>query len=272
LQIPLLIGRPFNEGDTPQTQHVAIVNRGFMRKYFHGDNPVGRHLDKDTLIVAVVEDVSMAPGIDPVAPLTDEETMYVPAAQIQARQLTVVHAWFQPSWIVRSAHPVEGLTAQMQRALSTVDANLPFSGFYSMSALQAKTLTIQRVEVVLLSAMAGLALLMSAVGIFALVANIVAHKTREIGIRIALGSTISQAMVTIGAPGVRASALGLLLGLALCAASLRVLRTVLYGIAVYDSVTILSVIAVLAAVALLAATIPTLRIARIDPAQTLREE
>ena len=128
--------------------------------------------------------------------------MYIPATQMDAQLLSLLHVWFQPSWIVRTAGPVEGLTAQMQRALASVDPNLPFSGFYSMRDLLAKTLATQRVEVALLSAMAALALLLSAVGIFALVANIVAQKTREIGIRIALGSTVRQAMVHIGAPGV----------------------------------------------------------------------
>ena len=115
-----------------------------------------------------------------------------------------------------------------------------------MRDLLAKTLATQRVEVALLSAMAALALLLSAVGIFALVANIVAQKTREIGIRIALGSTIRQAMVHIGAPGVRASALGLILGLILCAGALRAMRSVLYGVGVYDVPTILTVVLMLA--------------------------
>jgi ABC-type antimicrobial peptide transport system permease subunit len=141
-----------------------------------------------------------------------------------------------------------------------------------MRDLLAKTLATQRVEVALLSAMAALALLLSAVGIFSLVANIVAQRTREIGIRIALGSTVRQAMVSIGAPGLRASALGLILGLILCAGALRTMRSVLYGIDVYDVPTILIVVMLLALVTLAAAIVPTLRIAGIDPAKTLREE
>jgi hypothetical protein len=227
LQTPVLIGRSFTEADGPKTQRVAIVNRTFARKFFHGANPVGRHIFTDMMIVGMVEDVAMAPGLDATAPLTGEEMIYVPAAQVPASLLAMVHAFFQPSWIVRTAGPVEGLTAQMQRALASVDPNLPFSGFYSMRDLLAKTLATQRVEVALLGAMAALALLLSAVGIFALVANIVAQKTREIGIRIALGSTIRQAMVHIGAPGVRASALGLILGLILCAGALRTMHSVL---------------------------------------------
>jgi predicted permease len=272
LQVPILMGRSFVEGDGPKTQRVAIVNRKFMRKFFGGENPVGRYVDKDTRIVGVVEDVVMAPGIDVVAPLTGEEVMYVPAMQMEARQLSLVHVWFQPSWIVRTTAPVEGLTAQMQRGLASADPNLPFSGFYSMREVMAKTLATQRVEVALLTTMAALALLLSAVGIFALVANIVAQRTREIGIRIALGSTIRRAMIQIGAPGVKASAVGLIAGLMLCAGALRAMRSVLFGVAVYDVTTILIVILTLALVTVIASTVPTLRIARIDPAKILRDE
>jgi ABC-type antimicrobial peptide transport system permease subunit len=104
------------------------------------------------------------------------------------------------------------------------------------------------------------------------VANIVAQKTREIGIRIALGSSIRQAMVHIGGPGVRASVLGLVLGLILCAGALRAMHSVLYGVGVYDVPTVLAVVLMLAAVTLVATVVPTLRIAGIDPAKTLREE
>ncbi len=272
LQIPVLMGRSFTGADGPDSQHVAIVNQTFARKFFHGTSPIGRYVDKDTMIVGVVADVAIAPGLEVTAPLAGEEGMYVPAAQMAAKMLSIVHVWFQPSWIVRTAAPVEGLTAQMQHALASVDPNLPFSGFYSMRDLLAKTLATQRVEVALLSAMASLALLLSAVGIFALVANIVAQKTREIGIRMALGSTVRQAMVHIGAPGVRASTLGLILGLILCAAALRAMHSVLYGVGVYDVPTLLTVILMLASVTLIATAVPTLRIAAIDPAKTLRDE
>ena len=272
LQIPLLSGRTFTNTDGPDKQLVAIVNQTFVHKFFRGENPVGLHLHKDTLIVGVVADVAMAPGIDPVAPLTDEQMMYVPAAQMGGRMLSLAHMWFQPSWIVRTSRPVEGLTAQMQRALATADPNLPFSGFYRMSDLLGKTLATQRVEVALLATMAGLALLLSAIGIFGLVTSVVAQKTKEVGIRIALGSTIREAMIHIGMPGARAAAMGLVVGLGLCAGVLRVMRSVLYGIRVYDVPTMISVVAVLASVALIASSLPTLRIARIDPAKTLREE
>lgn len=272
LQIPVLAGRTFTDADGPDTQRVAIVNQSFASKFFHGANPVGRYLDKDTRIVGQVESVAMAPGIDPVAPLTGEETLYVPAVQMEAKQLSLVHVWFQPSWIVRTSAPIEGLTAQMQRALASVDPDLPFSGFYSMHDLLAKVLATQRVEVALLSTLAALALLLSAVGIFALVANIVAQRTREIGIRLALGSTLRQAMVHTGSPGVRAAGLGLLIGLLSCAATLRAMHSVLYGVGVYDVPTLLIVVLTLTSVTVIATTVPTLRITGIDPATTLRQE
>jgi ABC-type antimicrobial peptide transport system permease subunit len=100
----------------------------------------------------------------------------------------------------------------------------------------------------------------------------VAQKTREIGIRIALGSSIRQAMVHIGAPGVWASTLGLILGLVLCAGALRAMSSVIYGVSVYDVRTILAVMLILASVTIIATVVPTLRIANTNPASTLREE
>jgi ABC-type antimicrobial peptide transport system permease subunit len=141
-----------------------------------------------------------------------------------------------------------------------------------MKDLMAAALATQRIEVALLSAMASLALLLSAVGIFALVANIVAQRTREIGIRMALGSTIQKAMIHIGTPGVSASTLGLVLGLILSAGALRAMRSVLYGVDVYDMPTIVVAVLTLSIVTLLATTAPAMRVARIDLVKTLREE
>ena len=272
LEMPLLAGRDFTSGDTSGTQPVAVVNQTFAGKFFPGENPIGRTIDDRTMIIGVVADTQLSSGLNPTAPLQSEETMYIPATQLGPQSLGMVHVWYQPSWIVRTAAPVEGLTAQMQSALSSADPALPFSGFYSMSDLETETLATQRIEVALLSAMAGLALLLSAVGIFALVASLVARRTREIGIRMALGSTVREAMAHVGGSGLRASGAGLVLGLGLCVMALRVMRSVLYGVGVYDVPTIAAVVTALGVITLTAALAPTLRIARIDPARTLREE
>jgi predicted permease len=272
LQMPVLAGRVFSDADGANAEHVAVVNQAFARKFYGGSNPVGRYINKDTLIVGEVTDVPISSNLYPVAPLMSEQTMYIPAAQVNGEFLSLVHVWFQPDWVVRTAGPVEGLTAEMQRALASVDPNLPISAFYSMKNLLARTLATQRIEVTLLGNMAALALLLSAVGIFALVANMVAQRTREIGIRMALGSTVGQTMVEVGRTGAGASCVGLLVGLVLCAGALRVMRSVLYGVGVYDALTFSVVVLTLLLVTLLATTLPTLRIAKIDPANTLREE
>lgn len=272
LQMPLLAGRVFTYADGPNSQHVAIVNRSFAQKFYGGANPVGHYLDKDTLIVGEVGDVPISSNLNPVAPLMNEQTMYIPAAQVTAQYLSLVHIWFQPDWIVRTAGPVTGLTAEMQRALGSADPNLPASGFYRMNDLLARTLAMQRVEVALLGVMAALALLLSAVGIFGLVANMVAQRTREIGIRMALGSTVGQAMLHIARFGFGASVAGLFAGLLLCVGALRVMRSWLHGVGIYDPTTLATVMFTVLSVILLATTLPTLRIAQIDPASTLREE
>ena len=271
LQMKLVAGRTFKDSDGPTAQPVAIVNATFARKFFPGLNPIGVNLDKGMTIVGVVSDIQLESGLNQMAPLQSEETIYFPAAQLE-REMLGVHVWFQPSWVVRKAGPVAGLTKQMQRALASVDPALPFSGFYRMSDLQAEALSTQRIEVALLSTMAGLALLLSAVGIFALVANLVTQRTREIGIRIALGSSMGQAMAHVSASGVWASGMGLALGLLLCAGALRAMRSVLYGVGTYDAASIVAAVGTLGVVALVAATLPAVRIARIDPAKTLREE
>jgi len=242
LQMPLLAGRVSTDADGPNSQHVAIVNQSFARKFYGGANPVGHYVDKDTLIVGEVADVPISSNLNPLAPLMSEQTMYIPGAQVSAQYLSLVHIWFQPDWIVRTAGPVSGLTAELQRALSSADPYLPASGFYRMGDLLARTLAMQRIEVALLGAMAALALLLSTVGIFALVANMVAQRAREIGIRMALGSTAGQAMLHVGRSGLGASVVGLFAGLLLCAGALRLIRSWLYGVGVYDPPTLTTVV------------------------------
>jgi macrolide transport system ATP-binding/permease protein len=272
LQMPVLAGRVFTDADGPNTQKVAVVNHAFAQKFYGGSNPVGRYIDKDTLIVGEVADVPISSGLDRVAPIQTEQTMYIPATQVGGQLLALLHQWLQPDWIVRTTAPTAGWTGQMQRALFAADPNLPASGFYGMKDLLARTLAMQRIEVALLGTMAALALLLSAVGIFALVANMVAQRTREIGIRMALGSTTFQAMVEIGRSGAGASALGIVSGLLLSFGALRVMRSVIYGIGVYDATTLVVVMLTLVTVTILGIVLPIRRVAKIDPANTLRDE
>ncbi|MGI8769979.1 MAG: ABC transporter permease [Acidobacteriaceae bacterium] len=275
LGIRVLDGRAFTSSDTAQSEPVVIVNQSFAREMLHSAHPLGRHIRigrSVARVVGVVADVEKTPGLSSGAPLSTERTMYTPATQVDAQSLAVMHIWFQPSWIVRTRGAIPSLTLSMQQALASVDPNLPFSGFSSMDSILAKALDQQRIEVALLSAIAALALLLSAIGIFGLVANTVAQRRREIGIRLALGSSTRAAVVVAGRSGMTAAVYGVVAGLVGSLAALRGLRSALYGVRSYDPLTLMATGALLLAVALFAATIPALRAAKINPAETLREE
>jgi hypothetical protein len=280
-RIPLLSGRGILDSDTATSESVIVVNATFAKQFFGTTDVVGRHIgfwmgphsDSPRLtIVGVVGDVAKAPGTDDVGPIGVEPVFYVPATQFPAEALAAAHLWFQPSWIVRTRAAQPGIANRMQHALAAADPNLPFSSFYSMDDLLREQLQMQRLEVVLLATLAVLALLLSAVGIYSLVSNMVVQRTREIGIRMALGSTVTRAISEIGFSGVRAAAAGLVVGLALSFLALRVLRSEIYGVGAYDPVTLIATPALLLLVALAASFIPAARITRIDPARTLRSE
>jgi putative ABC transport system permease protein len=277
LRIPVLAGRAFADSDTATSDPVAIVNESFARAFFHKANPVGEHFatwgsagGRALTVVGIVQNVVKEPGEFGNAPLSTEPVFYIPAAQVI--HPADWHVWFQPSWIVRTSGAVPGLTAKMQKALASVDPNLPFSGFYSMDDLMNRELQTQRIEVLLLGVLAGLALLLSAVGIYALVSNLVVQRTREIGIRIALGSTLGEAMRQVASSGVLAACVGVVVGLAGSLGALRVMKSAIYGVGVYDPVTLTVVPLALVAIAAAASALPARRIARIDPAETLRSE
>ena len=160
-----------------------------------------------------------------------------------------------------------------QRALSSADPGLPFSGFYRMSDLQAETRATQRIEVALLTSMAGLALLLSAVGIFALVANMVAQRTREIGIRMALGAqegTVRRLVVREAmALAVAGVAIGMIAAFFL---SRSLVASLLFSTSPRDPLTFTAVATVLTAVALVSSYIPARRATRVDPMIALRAD
>ena len=275
LQIPLRAGRLLMKSDLPNSRYVALVNSTFARMYLGQQNNVGRHLrsDGNTIeIVGLVGDVVAPPGLNPGAPIVAEPTVYVPATQMPTQLVNLANVWLQPSWIVRTQGKLPGITQQMQHALNKVAPDLPVSGFYAMGDVLTETLVLQHIEVSLLSTLAGLALLLSSVGIYGLVSNLVNQRAREFGIRMALGCTVRGAMLEVFRSGMFATGAGLLAGLLLSSLSVKVLRSQLFGVGLYDPLTLAAVSALLLAVALLAAVLPTFRISRIDPAETLRAQ
>jgi predicted permease len=275
LRIPVLAGRTFSDSDTATSQLVAVVNESFARKFMGTTDVVGRHIRSDMSIyqiVGVVGDVTKRPGLFVSAPLSNEVTYYIPAVQAEQPLLNLVHVWFQPSWIVRTQGPIAGLTESMQKAMAEVDPALPIAGFHRLSDLQALALRQQRFEVFLLGTLAALALVLSLVGVYGLVSNMLVQRTREIGIRMALGSSVRQAMVEVGTSGIEAVALGMAGGLVLSTLSVRLIKSELFGVKTYDPMTFALVLMLLIVTAAAATFLPTRRIAHIDPASTLRAE
>jgi predicted permease len=268
-------GRAFTDSDTATSEQVAIVNESFARQILHDPNPVGRMLGTGkttTRIVGVVNDVQTKPGIDATGPISTERTLYIPAPQVPGDLLALVHVWFQPSWIIRSSHLNAQTPAAMQRALASVDPNLPFASFHTMDELLASALALQRIEVALLSALAVLALLLAALGIFALVSSVITDRQREFGIRLALGSPVSDSMMVATRSGLMPAVIGISGGFALTLVVVRAMRSALFGISSYDPVTLIATLAVLLVLAALASLLPALRISRIQPAVVLRSE
>jgi hypothetical protein len=268
-------GRAFSDSDTASSQLVAIVNESFARQILHDPNSIGRLVadGKTSMrIVGVVNDVQVKPGLDAAGPISPERTLYIPATQVSGDLLSLVHVWFQPSWIIRSTHLDAQTPRAMQQALASVDPNLPFASFHTMDELLVTALSQQRIEVALLSSLAALALLLAALGIFALVSSVVTDRQREFGIRLALGSPLSDSMLVAGRAGALPAVIGLAAGLALAFVVLRAMRSALFGISSYDPVTLAATVIVLAVLAALASLLPALRIARIQPAVVLRAE
>jgi hypothetical protein len=276
LRIPLLRGRVFTGADSSTAAAAVVVSEAFVRMYMPGDDPVGRHLDlgggDKREIVGVVGDIQQKSGWGDGSPSSTMPDLYIPAAQTEGKTLQLVHTWFSPSWIVRSSGPAEGTIAGMQRALESVDAQLPFAGFHSMEDVRYRALAKERFQAVLLGSLAGLALLLAAVGIYGLIANSVAERTRELGIRLALGATVPQAMRSVALPGLALALAGVVAGSVLAAFASQVLRHLVWGVRPGDPVSFVAAGIGLLGVAAAASFLPALRVTRLNPAKTLRQE
>ncbi len=278
LQMPLLRGRVFQDRDGANSLKVAVVNEAFLKRYLSpGQDPLGSQIEMmgggAYQIIGVVAEVPQQHGWgDQYAPLAALPQMYVPADQMSGDALQMVHTWFSPSWIVRTRGTIPGLPDAMRRALQAVDPRLPFSAFHSMAEVRGQSLKEQRYQAMLFSALAGLAILLAALGVYGLIAQSVAQRTREMGIRLALGATIGEVIRTAVAPGILLSLAGITAGLVLALFVTRLLKSIIWGVSATDPATFLLVAILLIFVAALSSALPALRLTRLDPAQTLRDE
>jgi predicted permease len=273
LRFALLRGRTFEERDSELSRPVAVVNEAFVRRYLRDSDPLGRHValgGRAVEIVGVVGDVQQRGyGGGAVSPIPQ---IYIPPEQFPSGEFQMVHEWFSPRWVVRAAGTRAEIAGMMRKAMAATDPTLPFAEFSSMDEIQSGAFGMERLETILLGSLAALALLLSSVGIYGLIAHSVADRTREFGIRLALGSSRWRAVTMAARSGIGLAAAGVAGGLFLSQASGKLLRALISGVPLNDPTTLTAVAAILLGSAALAALIPALRIARIDPAVALREE
>jgi len=194
------------------------------------------------------------------------------AAQIDDLYFQLAHTWFAPSWVVRGSGPQSAIAAAMRTGVASVDPLVPFADFQTMDEIRESAFGLQRLESVLLGALAGFALLLSAVGIFGLVTQTVSERTREFGIRLALGASVGRTISAAARSGILLSAAGIAVGFVIARSAGKLFEALIYHVEATDTMTFTVVAITLLGVATLASLLPSLRIARLDPATTLREE
>ena len=270
-------GRNFTEADTEAAARVTIVNDSFARQFFPQRSAIGEHIalgGKDsTEIVGVVRDVKSY--LDQPAP----PTTFIPAAQASYRTSQLFEGWFPRTVVVRVATSAAGtaidplaLTRSVRDAFTEVDPLIPVGSTRSMEQVLSHSLALRNFMRMLLSAFAILALLLAAIGIYGVISYAVSQRTREIGVRMALGATPSGMLALILRESLQLILFGIAIGVAAALGLTRMLASMLYAVSSTDPLIFLSVTALLVVIALAACLIPARRAMRIDPMVALRHE
>lgn len=277
LRIPLLRGRYFTDLDKADASNVAVVDQALIDFYLpDAQEPLGQQIQlygsskADALtIVGVINNIPQQQGWGPQeGPLARLPQIWVPAAQLSDRDFQLIHQFMSPSWVVRTRGNVPHIEEEMRQAILSVDPRLPFSSFHSIDQLRSGAVVEQRHQAALFSAFAGLALLLCALGVYGLIAQSVAQRTREFGIRLALGANQRDIIRSAVLPGIKLSAAGIVCGIVLSIFATRLLKSFVWGVTVTDATTFAAVAALLITVSSCASLIPALRLVKLDPAQT----
>ncbi|HEY6358393.1 MAG TPA: FtsX-like permease family protein, partial [Vicinamibacterales bacterium] len=276
-EIPLRAGRLFAAGDGANSAPVAIVDDEFVRVSGGHRSILERRLaighEADRAIVGVVGDVLQTPSGFFLTgmirgPLTPAPTIYIPAAQASDGFMGV-HVWFSPVWAVRARSDPEG-EAAVRRAIATADPLLPVSGVKPMDDVMLGAVGDRRLLMTIVAALAIVALFLSAIGVHGLIAQQVSERTREFGIRMALGSSAAQAVRQVALGGLVLSVVGVALGLGLASMATNLVKSFLWNVTTSDPTTYVGAALFLLVVAGCASLLPALKILRLNPAETLR--
>jgi putative ABC transport system permease protein len=267
LHIPVITGRAFTASDAMDTTPVAVVSRGFVAHFFPGENPLGRKIrmgarrgsqDPWLTIVGVVANASYSPWDDAAS-----EAVYMSVSQMPPLNVT---------YAIQTENDPLALAPTVRKALAGLDPGLPLDEMQTYQQLLHQTLTPLTFVARTLGEDALIALLLAAIGIFGVMANVVAERTREIGVRLAMGAQRKDVLRMILERAGWLTAAGLASGLLLAFALARLAANLLRGVQPGDPAIFAGITAIVAVIALLSSWIPAHRASRIDPMVALRDE
>jgi predicted permease len=264
MRIGMVAGRGFGDRDGEGAPGVCVINDSFAKRLFPGESAIGKVLlrgrdaELRAEIVGVVRDVKTN-GLNQPAP----DQIYYPMRQLGRPGMQVV---------ARTSGDPAGLQAILRTTVASLDKDQPISLFATLETTVANSLGVQRIVASLTTVFAALALVLSAVGLYSVLAYAVSQRTAEIGIRMALGARPEQVVGLVMRNGLGLVAIGLALGLAAAAGAARLIQTLLFDVRPLDPFVYGGVTAVFTIVAALACLIPSARAARIDPLRALRAD
>jgi putative ABC transport system permease protein len=271
LRIPLRKGRFLGEEDRAGGRRVAVIDEEFVRRYWRDQDPLGKRFTfgpppgaTDTAAREWIEVVGVVghtkhEGLD----AEDRLQLYMPYRQRPLPFLTVA---------VRTAGDPETYATQVRRAVQSVDPDQPIANARTMEELIAQSVGQRRLSMLLLSLFSGIALVLASVGIYGLMSYSVAQRSRELGVRIALGAARSDVLRLVLRQGMSLALMGIVIGVGAAFALTRLIESQLYGVRATDPATFVGVAVLLGVTALAANLVPALRATRVDPAVVLREE
>jgi putative ABC transport system permease protein len=263
--IPLLRGRNFSDAEQREPKRVILINEALARQYFPNQDPLGQRLDvlmfddpTPTEIIGIVGNVRYDSLVDEAPP-----AVYFSHSDLTYSFMTLV---------VRTDGDPTAIAPAVQREIRALDPNQPVSDLRTMNQVMSEWVARSRFNTLLLGLFAGLATLLSAVGIFGVMNYSVALRTRELGLRLAVGAQPRQVLMLVLKQGLALTIVGVVLGLAAAFALTRLLSGLLFGVAAVDVTTFASISLLLVIVSLLACYLPARRAMRIDPLSALRYE
>jgi predicted permease len=258
---PIIAGREFTAQDDSGAARVAIVNDAFVKKYFHGQDALGRWIDfgggKRTVVGVVASAKHRQLGESPLP------FVFLPQAQDYDANTTLY---------VRTAGDPKLLTETLRKTFASLDPNLPFLDVRTFAEHMGAAVFFMKLGATMLGMFGALALFLSSMGIYSVIAYSVSQRTRELGIRTALGAARQDILSLVLGEGMKLAAIGLAIGGVMAFGVAMLLRSQLLGVGAADPVTFLSIGALLASVALIASWIPARRASRTDPMVALRTE